>query len=104
MKPKRRTEKEITAAIRGYLRTVGIFHWKVMQGLGCEKGVPDILGLYKGKMLVIEVKGPRGKLNRNQELFIDRINREGGIAFVARSVADVLKELTNIDRPLTKGG
>ena len=45
MKPKPQTEKEITASIRALLKVFGIFHWKVWQGLGSEKGVSDIVGI-----------------------------------------------------------
>lgn len=96
MKPQ--SEKEITKAIRGVLKTLGIFHWKVMQGLGCAPGVPDILGIYQGKMLGIEVKTKNGKPSDHQKRFIDMINREGGLAFVARSVDDVIDGLGVRDR------
>jgi hypothetical protein len=44
-------------------------------------------------MVGIEVKAPKGKPNPDQQAFIDRINFEGGIAFVARSVEDVFRGL-----------
>jgi len=47
------TEREITAGIRHLLKTLGIFHWKVHQGLGSTPGVPDILGIWHGKILGI---------------------------------------------------
>ena len=87
------SEKEITREIRAYLRIRGIFHWKVFQTLGSTVGCPDIIGIYKGKMLGIEVKTKSGKLSERQALFIESINMEGGIAFVARSVDDVIQEL-----------
>jgi Holliday junction resolvase len=83
------SEKDITREIRAYLKIRGIFHWKAWQGLGSTPGCPDILGIWKGKMLGIEVKGGRGYLTEIQQQFIDRINTEGGVAFVARSVDDV---------------
>lgn len=87
------SEKEITNQIRSLLRQFGIFHWKAWQGLGSTPGVPDILGVYKGLFLGIEVKTLRGKLSPHQENFIAKIKDEGGIAFVARSVDDVIREL-----------
>ena len=89
-----RTEKEITYAIRMVLKTLGIFHWKQWQGpMSQPKGVCDILGIWKGKMLAIEVKTNNGKVTEDQNRFIDRINREGGLAFVARSEDDVIDRL-----------
>jgi len=87
------SEKEITREIRAYLKIRGVFHWKVFQTLGSTVGCPDILGIYKGKFLGIEVKTKSGKLSERQALFIESINMEGGIAFVARSVDDVMERL-----------
>ncbi|MFH1525825.1 MAG: VRR-NUC domain-containing protein [Bacteroidota bacterium] len=92
-------EKEITKNIRDFLRMRGIFHWKVRQGLGCVKGIPDIIGVMPttgtvpGTMLAIEVKTEKGVLSEHQENFLRAINDFGGIAFVARSVQDVIDNL-----------
>jgi Holliday junction resolvase len=93
-------ERDITKAIRDFLNALGIFHWKAMQGLGSTPGVPDIIGIYQGRLLGIEVKVPRGQPSENQKQFIAAINRAGGIAFVARSVDDVIKALGLEDRVL----
>ncbi len=87
------TEKQITASIRQLLKNLGIFHYKQHQGLGSTPGVPDIVGIYKGRYLGIEVKTPNGKLSPKQTLFLRTINEQGGIAFVARDVADVIDAL-----------
>jgi Holliday junction resolvase len=94
------SEKEITASIRSYLKAFKVFHWKVWQGLGSTPGVPDIIGIYRGKFLAIEVKTERGKLSPHQERFIQNINDAGGIAFVARSVDDVIEKLELKNRRL----
>jgi len=44
-------------------------------------------------MLGIEVKTKNGKLTERQALFIESINMEGGIGFMARSVEDVMEAL-----------
>lgn len=56
-------------------------------------GVSDILGIYKGKPLAIEVKYGSGKTSVKQEDFIAKFKRAGGIAFVARSIDDVAEHL-----------
>ncbi len=93
MKPKPQTEKEITASIRTLLKAFGIFHWKVWQGLGSQKGVSDIIGIHKGKFFAIEVKTVKGKLNLDQKHFLDLVKLNAGIALVARSVDDVFEGL-----------
>ena len=82
-------EKDITRQIRSYLNMRGIWHFKVWQGLGSVKGVADIIGIYNGAPLAIEVKTAKGKLSEHQERFLTRWKNEGGIAIVARSVEDV---------------
>ena len=75
-----------------YLRYNRIFHWKVWQGLGSEKGVADIIGIKKvkvadlvkagikeiGQFMAIEVKTENGKLSKHQKNFLERVKEEGG--------------------------
>lgn len=62
-------------------------------GIYAKKGVSDILCCYKGRFLAIEVKRPGEKPTPIQLLFIEGINKCGGIGFWATSVEDVKKEL-----------
>ena len=52
-------------------------------------GVADILGVYKGKFVAIEVKRPGGITSDDQQIFIDRIIKEGGLAGVATNLYEV---------------
>jgi len=88
------TEKEVTIQIRQVLKICRIFNWKHWQGpMSYPKGISDILGVYKGRFLAIEVKRPGGRVSPEQRAFIERINDEGGIGFVAYSVDDVVDKL-----------
>lgn len=52
-------------------------------------GVSDLLGWTEGgRFVAIEVKAPRGRLTDEQSAFIELVRRSGGLAGVARSVAD----------------
>ena len=96
---KKQTEAEITRAIRGCLKSLGVWHWKQWQGpMSQPKGVSDIIGIWKGRFLAIEVKTQTGRVSEYQQRFIDRVIEEGGIAFVARSVDDVIDGLGVRDR------
>jgi len=87
-------EKDITRQIRNVLKTFGIFHYKNHGGLGSAPGLPDITGVLKdGRGFWIEVKTAKGRLSPHQERFIANINDAGGLAFVARSVDDVIEKL-----------
>ena len=56
-------------------------------------GVSDILGIYYGRLLAIEVKRSRtAKRSKEQEDFISRVNKEGGVAGFCCSIEEV-KEL-----------
>lgn len=88
------SEKEITHSIRSLLKQFGIFHYKNHGGLGSAPGLPDITGVLKdGRGFWIEVKTERGVLSPHQERFIANINDAGGIAFMARSVDEVIEKL-----------
>lgn len=58
-----------------------------------KKGVSDILGIFRGRPLAIEVKSAKGKTSDDQREFLLNFELQGGIAFVARSVEDVAREL-----------
>ena len=85
-------EGAVTKAIRDILRAMDIYHWKEHQGLGSAPGVSDILGIYDGRLLAIEVKAPgkHVRMGSNQERFLRNVEDRGGIAFEANSI-DALK-------------
>jgi len=99
---KQTPEGQLTSSIRQLLKTFGIFHWKAWGGPMSAPGVPDIVGCWKGRMIGIEVKAPRGHLSPDQVRFIEAINRSGGLAFVARSLDDVIENLELGDRFLVR--
>jgi len=101
--PDPNSEAAITKSIRDLLTRFQIYHWKNWGGMMGTKGVPDILGIYKGQFLGIEVKTPKGKLSPEQETFLENIRKHGGIGFVARSIDDVIVNLGLQDRFLDFG-
>jgi hypothetical protein len=86
-------EALLTRSVRQLLKAAGIFHWKNHGGLGSAPGLPDICAVYRGRMVAIELKAPKGIVSPYQEEFIKRINEAGGLAFVARSLDDVIDAL-----------
>lgn len=110
---KKETEKDIENAILRYLEVVpGCFAWK-NQSTGLYdpskgifrkakskyliNGVSDILGVYRGRMLAIEVKTPQNKKRtESQNQFIETVINYGGIAFYATSVKEVDERLKEI--------
>ena len=53
------------------------------------RGVSDLIGIWKGYPLAIEVKSERGRLTDHQERFLIQWRDAGGIGLVARSIDDV---------------
>ena len=61
------------------------------------RGMADIMGVLKnGRALAIEVKRPGAKVLPHQQLFLDSITEAGGLAFVARSVDDVIQKILDV--------
>lgn len=105
-------EKLIENHILRWLNISGIYAWK-NQSVGIFdpvkkiyrrsnnpfhiKGVSDILGILPdGKFLAIEVKSKTGKASPEQIMFIEKINKNGGKAFVAKTLEDVQEALKNV--------
>lgn len=83
--------------------TVGYFDvkrgvFRKQQSKFAINGVSDILGIYQGRMLAIEVKRPQNKERpEHQTHFVNMINRHGGLAFFATSISDVERALGSND-------
>lgn len=60
-------------------------------------GSADILGIYNGYFLAIEVKRPKGVVTEHQEAWLTQMVNLGALAFVARSLEDVQFVLKQID-------
>ncbi len=97
------TEKNTQKAILDYLAARNIFHYRNNSGamVGTYKGrnrffkfgatgSPDIVAVWKGQYIGIEVKDIKGKLNENQVRFRDNLLAAGGLYILARSVDDVI--------------
>jgi penicillin-binding protein-related factor A (putative recombinase) len=91
------TEAELTKQIRDWLDANHIWHYKHWQGSrrgrSGRKGVSDIIGIYKGKFMAIEVKTSKAALRPEQAQFLGEVAQQYAIAIVARSLEDVIEGL-----------
>lgn len=93
------TESEIKRQIKAYLdRLPGCQATVVQLGsiggrTNSARGMADIIGVYRGRFFAIEVKTPKGVVAPHQQRYIDDVNRAGGLAFVARSLDDVMDRI-----------
>ncbi len=66
-----------------------------------RKGISDIIAILKpqGQIMAIEVKTPKRKnnLSIHQKIFMEEVQKQGGISLVATSVEDVIKRLKDIE-------
>ncbi len=97
-KKPRQLERKLMVSLWEYLTYKKVFCWVTYQPLlkpgqfkmyhFSSTGVADILGIYKGKPLAIEVKVKTYPTDK-QKAFLERFNQSGGIAFIARSIDDI---------------
>lgn len=103
-------ENEIKREICIFLREKGVFFF-VVDRVGIydpvrrcfrsnkdpfrRKGVSDLLGIWRGRFMAIEVKTVKPKTypSKEQKSFLQDVADAGGIAIVARSVDDIRKAL-----------
>lgn len=66
----------------------------VRYGVGGPGGA-DLIGVVRatGRFIAVECKSPTGRTSPEQDLFLSRVRRSGGIAVVARCPQDVLEAL-----------
>lgn len=96
-------ERDIQRAIITYLRRRGAVVIRVNSGSiqtesgsrfnGAAAGTSDLIALYQGKFIAIEVKRPGNTPTAKQQAFLERVRQAGGVAFVATSIDDVAREL-----------
>ncbi len=79
-------------------------------GIGVKAGVSDLIFIYKGKCLFIEVKTPTGKQAPKQAEFQSRVEANGFKYYLVRSLEDFKKVMdleftvNTLDKFKTKDG
>lgn len=106
------TEKDIQDSIIDYLQyQSACYFWRQNAGMAIREhkgkrhvfrsasvdGISDIIGIYQGRPLAIEVKHFPNKPTQNQVNFLEEFARKGGIAMVAYSLDDVMTVLKQVN-------
>ena len=92
------TEKNIVTAIMRYLKTVPqSFCWKEHGGMYGTAGLPDIICCIGGRFIAFEVKTPKGKLTKLQEITITKIKAAKGEAYKVTSIKEVQSILETLE-------
>jgi len=90
------TEAAITEAIARFLRARGAHVIKTYGG-PYRRGLPDLIGVYRGRALALEVKRPGGKPTPLQEHELSKFAAAGALAAVVTSVEDVKRLIGEVD-------
>lgn len=63
-----------------------------------EKGLPDIIVIYKGRFVGFEVKNETGRQRQTQLRAEAKIKEAGGFYFVVRNIEDVKRNLNEVEK------
>ena len=96
-------EGQIKKDICTYLELKRVFYWvhqagKIPGRRLLRTGISDIIGIYKGRPMAIEVKAVKAKPTEEQVKFLEDFARAGGIAAVIRSVDQLERLLSEVDK------
>ena len=75
-------EKKVKTKVVAQLKTLGAYYFYPVTGGYGASGVPDIVGCYKGRFIGIECKANGNKPTALQQMNLDQIAAQGGIALV----------------------
>jgi hypothetical protein len=75
-------EKKVKAKVVAQLKTLGAYYFYPVTGGYGASGVPDVVGCYKGRFIGIECKANGNKPTALQQMNLDKIAAQGGIALV----------------------
>ena len=82
-------ETVILRAVRRHLEIDGWYVVRIQQGLGCVKGIADLVAMKFGRTVWIEVKTATGRQSDYQVDFERAVVAHGCEYLLARSSADV---------------
>lgn len=86
-------EGRVKAQIKRYLTSLGAYYFMPIGGPYSVHGVPDFMGVLRGRGFGVEAKAPgkKGNTTPSQKLHLAQIALAGGVATVADCVDDVKK-------------
>jgi hypothetical protein len=58
---------------------------------GSTPGISDVIGFHKrtGQFIACEIKVGKDTVSKEQQLFIDKVNRSGGVGMIVRCIEDL---------------
>lgn len=107
-KKKQSPTNALTSAIQEYIQliggdafrinTTGLYDEKLgmFRNSGSTLGVADLVGIYRGKFIAIEVKVGKDSLRPMQIKFQARVEKAGGVYFIAKDFDSTKKFIDSI--------
>jgi Holliday junction resolvase len=75
-------EKKVKTKVVAQLQTLGAYYFYPVTGGSGASGVPDLVACLKGRFIGIECKANGNKPTALQQMNLDKIAAQGGIALV----------------------
>ena len=92
-------EKAVVKKILAACNSRGGYFFKIHGSPFQKKGISDILGVYRGRFIGLEVKkDEKGEATELQKDFLRKVRRAGGVARLIHSVEEAEAILDRIDR------
>ena len=97
-------EREFHKAAAAYLRSVlpedaffttfpagggGRIRGAQLKAMGLQAGVPDLMIIYKGEIVFIELKAAKGRLSETQMFVSDKLCKAGAFVFMCRTIEEI---------------
>ena len=93
-----RLENKVQKDVLSYLKRNRVYHFR-FQAQSNLNGLPDIICLYKGFFLGLELKREKGGVPTQLQLRkIKAINDNGGIGLIVKNIEEVEKLFQDINR------
>lgn len=89
-------ENKFQEEVIKFLKNKRIYHFR-FQAQSNLNGMPDVLALYKGYFIGLELKKKGGEPTNLQERKIKTINENGGLGIIVDDIEDVSKLIRLID-------
>lgn len=85
----------VLRAVKEILRMKGWYVMRIQQGMGCHRGISDLIAIKEGITIYIETKSPnwKGKLNKDQEQFKNEIEDHGGTVLIIDSIDEAMRRI-----------
>lgn len=94
MTPEAKVKKKVVAV----LKDMGAYYFYPVTGGYGQSGVPDVVGCYQGMFFGIECKAGKNKPTALQQMNLDNISKQGGLALVINedNIDEVISGLSSI--------